>query len=502
MKKFISIFIIFSIVININVLAHWADDSIEYSIQNGFLSPDSDFVANPDDFILRGEVAELIIKSKPEDIDIKNVFIGDENGDLKLNSEITREEFFVVIGRAFSISIENFNILNIFIDANDISDYAKVFICGLVKEKIILGYPGSMILPQDNITNAEAVTVIERIYRNINKKITPTSIPSTVCTSLPNISTPTPIPSPTPSLKPTFKPSGSGGSNSHHKPTVDTIAPEIYYSLSLDDLGCKSVTINIKVMDNKSLKCVRWVKAKKGITQISDQVHIPSDIDYKLLISYDMYDENSALSEQGKKVYDAYEKYEKKNGSEPSVSTIRNYYSNVYFEPLNGEFVEIDDWILNPEKYKDSSELLADDKIITKQNGVFYIYAEDIKGNRTIQSIPVENIKTAEATMSFIKYENIIDDIIGEIMIDSVTENSNAPIVEKYLVPSEYVTNNIGGGFIDTNYKISNEIARAQECGAIISETDEKYLIKEPGIYALVMLDEWENYSFSTVKAE
>ena len=502
MKKPVAMILILCMLISgTNVFAHWANESVEYCIGNDFTVSDSILVSELDTPILRGEVANLVSKAMSDNIKVEDIVKGDESGNLWLERKITREEFFTVIGRAFDFSSEDFDVLDRFADVDNVSDYAKPFISGLIEENLVRGYSNNEIMPKADITNAEAMTVIERVHKYVTK----------------TTATPEPVQTATPSPTPSSTPISSGGSRPRPTQTPDTIPPKIMFSLSNEDLTWEPVTISVNATDNVGLKDVRWIKAASGGNALTI-TYIPYNVNYKLLVLYcvlmdekELY--NSIEEYEGAlNAYNECVKYQIEQGMDKdfaNLNGIMNYYSNVYSEPLNEENSSFDwsdwlEWIEHPEEFKDFSEPIVDGKITTKQNGVFYIYAEDMQGNKTIQEIFIPSIRKAQAELEFTKYETPIDDIIASIKVISITENPNAPIVDTWLV-SKSLHGGLGGGFVDENVILAGQLNIFQQEGMIIPETAGEYLIKDlgqHGSFSFVMLDEWGNYSFSTVNAQ
>jgi len=476
----------------INTFAHWAEESVEYAITNEFIASDSFIITKLDTPILRGAVVELVSNAMPDNLEIADIVIGDEYGDLMLERTITREEFFTVIGRAFSLPSEDFAILNTFTDVNDISEFAKPFISGLVQENFVLGYPSGAIMPQGNITNAEAIAVVERVHRYISEIEELPEQPQPGTTNPPIIS-------------------GSGGGFRPRPPTTsptDIIPPTITLTLSDEDWTWEPVTITINVTSNVGIRNVRWIKALHGGNNAS-LAHIPYNVNYRLLILYhmlgggglqyvapDMYLEVQTILEGLQS-----------SGVDIDFGTIRNYFENAFrevgIEPDCGGWLE---WARNSENFEDFSDSLIGNEILTKQNGIFYILAEDLQGNITIKEIFVSNIKTAQAELDITRYGTPVSDAIASVRIIEIEENPNAPVVEKWLIPGRLPM--VGGGFRDTNWSIANFVETAQNAGTIIVEIDGEFLITEldienasrwGGAFMFVMLDEWGNYSFSTV---
>lgn len=194
-KKIIpTILIIILMMLTYNVYAftdienHWAKDAIiEFSnanIINGY--ENNEF--RPNTYITRAEVVSIInrmngiTKESSKYIpDIKRddwyysdirkavgagIMKGDNNGFTNPNSYITREEAIVMLSRAFLIN-DSVIATNNFIDKNNISLWAEKELNSFIKFNYIKGYGDNTIRPKENITRAELITIINRMFTKI-----------------------------------------------------------------------------------------------------------------------------------------------------------------------------------------------------------------------------------------------------------------------------------------------------------------------------------------------
>lgn len=83
-----------------------------------------------------------------------------ENGKVNGDLVITREEAFALLARVLDVESDESGI-DKFVDKADISDWAKGELGGLAKAGYIQGKKNNKLLPQDNITRAEIVTVLD-----------------------------------------------------------------------------------------------------------------------------------------------------------------------------------------------------------------------------------------------------------------------------------------------------------------------------------------------------
>ena len=87
--------------------------------------------------------------------------IGDENKNIHPNAFITREAMAVTIARAFCLDQKKSAALSRFTDGNKVSDWAAESVGAVVDAGLMNGKDNGLFDPQANATRAEAVTVLD-----------------------------------------------------------------------------------------------------------------------------------------------------------------------------------------------------------------------------------------------------------------------------------------------------------------------------------------------------
>lgn len=164
---------------------HWAERVIDKWSEKGVIRGyDGKF--SPDLPIIRGDFAVIISRviSGADESDLENVF-SDLNTDtyysnavlllnkkgimlgsdgmVRPNDNITREEAFVMLSRAYDVKGISDEIN--FEDESEVSDWAYAVISSMCKNGTIKGSSDNKIHPKDSVTRAEVVQLLE----NINK---------------------------------------------------------------------------------------------------------------------------------------------------------------------------------------------------------------------------------------------------------------------------------------------------------------------------------------------
>lgn len=160
---------------------HWAEETIDKWADMGVITGyEGNF--NPDTPIIRGEFAVIIDRLMKytetsvntfSDLDkdayyteaiLKlnkmSVMLG-YNGKVSPEEYLTREEAFVMLNRVFEIKGEDKALP--FSDASEISDWALDAVKVMHGAGIINGNENNMVCPQDNITRAEVIQLLDNI---------------------------------------------------------------------------------------------------------------------------------------------------------------------------------------------------------------------------------------------------------------------------------------------------------------------------------------------------
>ena len=172
-----------------DITSHWAEEVIIKWAARGIVKgvPDGSF--RPDASITRAEfvtiidsVMNFVNKSDEQFIDVPSnewyadkvaksvaagVTVGIGNNMFGPSNNITRQEAAVMLYRAFNIQVENQSASDKFVDSNQIALWAKDAVDALVQNKYILGRPGNRFAPNENITRAEALKIIDNILDDI-----------------------------------------------------------------------------------------------------------------------------------------------------------------------------------------------------------------------------------------------------------------------------------------------------------------------------------------------
>ncbi|MFZ5968816.1 MAG: S-layer homology domain-containing protein [Bacillota bacterium] len=161
---------------------HWAHDCIIALLEHGIIEGYPDGTIKPDNYITRAEAAALVAKalqleeksqsivSYTDDIPAwargyiyatsdRDIFRGYLDGTFRPGKYITREEMTTVLIKAFNRKLQEDMKLN-FPDNDDIGLWAEEYVKASVQHEVISGYPDGTFKPKNNITRAEAFTII------------------------------------------------------------------------------------------------------------------------------------------------------------------------------------------------------------------------------------------------------------------------------------------------------------------------------------------------------
>lgn len=173
-----------------DVEEHWAFTTIQkmqgFKIVNGY----EDNTFKPDDNMTRAEFVTIVNRmldlqeeSSKYIPDINRndwyyseirkavkvgIIEGDQSGYTYPEEKITREEAIVILNRAFKLK-KTTAIPKGYNDLDEIASWAKLEVYSAINAGYMNGYDDNTIKPQNNITRAEALTLIYRIIPNILK---------------------------------------------------------------------------------------------------------------------------------------------------------------------------------------------------------------------------------------------------------------------------------------------------------------------------------------------
>ena len=184
---------IFSCCITVNALdfadteGHWAEEYIAEWSNNGILNGIGNNKFNPDGYMTRAEAAAVFSRllalseraniSDFKDVDSdawyaesleKCVAAGILNGDgnnMNPGGYITREMFFTMFGRAFSIQPES-TLSKEFSDADEISSWAQGYTYAFINQGYVNGVTKDTVAPKQNIDRASVITLLDRLIAN------------------------------------------------------------------------------------------------------------------------------------------------------------------------------------------------------------------------------------------------------------------------------------------------------------------------------------------------
>ena len=161
----------------------WSAPALSQAVENGLLNG-YDGKINPTGLLTRAQMATMVNRafgatataslSGYEDVAptdwyyeelAKAVQMGTfqgDNGALRPNQPITREQAFAVLARAFVLEAEDTDALNTFPDKGEVSSWAANAVAALVENGYVTGSNGKL-NPKSQITRAEFAQVISNL---------------------------------------------------------------------------------------------------------------------------------------------------------------------------------------------------------------------------------------------------------------------------------------------------------------------------------------------------
>ena len=167
-----------------DIKSHWAEENINNFINKGYINGYEDSTFKPDNSITRAEFIKIFNKyfgltntsgqsfsdtanhwAKDEiDIAITNKIVsGFEDKTFRPDEPITREQAALIISNYKKLPNNNLNSINKYSDSNSISNWAKNAVEAMLEKGYMSGYFDNTLKPKNNLTRAEAVTLLSRI---------------------------------------------------------------------------------------------------------------------------------------------------------------------------------------------------------------------------------------------------------------------------------------------------------------------------------------------------
>ena len=193
--------------------AGWSKEAMAFSVENGLLNGKSANRIEPAANLTRAEMATIINRAfgakvtkdismfsdvKPTDWYYSEMqkavnmqtFSGDDQGRLRPNDAITREEVMAVIARAMVLEQSDYSPLQKFGDYNKFADWAKPYAAALIAAGYVNGDNNGNANPKVNITREEFAQLMYNIFKTyISAQGTYTAVTTKNCVMInqPNV---------------------------------------------------------------------------------------------------------------------------------------------------------------------------------------------------------------------------------------------------------------------------------------------------------------------------
>ena len=167
-----------------DIKGHWAYETINNFINNGYINGYEDKTFKPDNSITRAEFIKIFnryfsLTNKSgqslndtanhwakDEIDIaitNNIISGFEDKTFRPDEPITREQAALVISNHKKLQNNNFNNLSKYKDSSSVSSWAKDAVEAILEKGYMNGYSDNTLKPKSPLTRAEAVTLLSRV---------------------------------------------------------------------------------------------------------------------------------------------------------------------------------------------------------------------------------------------------------------------------------------------------------------------------------------------------
>ena len=166
----------------------WSAEAMQSAVDNGLMFGKDNGTIGPQDMLTRAEAAAIINRafgatvkadlSSYTDVSTSDWYydefakavnmdtiVGDGNGKLNPEGNITREEIFAVMARSLVLTGGSSSTLSRFSDASQVSSWASAHVCALVDGGYINGNADGILNPKGNITREEFAQMMHNIFK-------------------------------------------------------------------------------------------------------------------------------------------------------------------------------------------------------------------------------------------------------------------------------------------------------------------------------------------------
>ena len=166
----------------------WSAEAMQSAVDNGLMFGKGNGIIGPQDMLTRAEAAAIINRafgatvkadlSSYTDVSTSDWYydefakavnmdtiVGDGNGKLNPEGNITREEIFAVMARSLVLTGGSSSTLSRFSDASQVSSWASAHVCALVDGGYINGNADGTLNPKGNITREEFAQMMHNIFK-------------------------------------------------------------------------------------------------------------------------------------------------------------------------------------------------------------------------------------------------------------------------------------------------------------------------------------------------
>jgi len=168
-----------------DITGHWAEEQLERWIGNGIIAGYGDGTVRPNNSITRAEFVSILGRvfkfaesSENPFLDVNEnawyakdvlsaaasgIISGDGKGYFSPDEPISRQQAAVVLAKAFCLKAKDENSVDSFKDSHKIASWSKNAISALVENGYMAGKAGKIIAPEDRLTRAEFIVLLDRI---------------------------------------------------------------------------------------------------------------------------------------------------------------------------------------------------------------------------------------------------------------------------------------------------------------------------------------------------